>query len=583
MEIVVNGRFAVMNAGTGFEYCSENRYFSEADGYTLTIDFPMEAAENVRIFGHVNRMDVVKDPELMACEIRHGNFVKHGSLAVTEVTDTMVKAQFLEGVNPEEETLLIDTLYVNEMDLGSYPVSRSEDISPEDARKGTEKEVCYPWVPVGYDVVNNHAESATEWDEETVWLSWQPMLKVIVERIIECAGYRSEIGNLWETYWKDAVICNTLPSTWEMPAYASALPRWTVREWFDNLGLFVGGVFEFDETKKEVTFAFYRDVVEKMGIVEIKDVVDEFSSTLTRDEEDADYLPIKRYMYKDPGHVVWKYWSAPWIHKGGWVISEYDSLADYEAAVKPDANGHRHGGAQFIHLRDLDTTFCFRRVQLYSKGHVSDAVAEKYPYGSYYELMPVDILSPPDYDEDLDYEELGFNPVILDYALEGKMMFLPVTPTDDSSTVTDGMTFDYGDGIKLSDGVMLSDRLATSQTRIEHAVENHSDDDSNEYFSEVLIGIRDPEVRQYPLVDVDVYARTIRSTKKFMRLGVGGAGGVAIDPRVKHVFSFVAYSLPDVRSRFLIHGQLYVAQRITVTFDERGMQPIMKGEFFRVM
>ena len=587
-HIFINGFQALIKSGSVFEFCAENSNFSNSEGYSLAIEFPLrDCLENVRIFGHINRDDVAKGTSLMKAEIVSGRFRKSGALAVMDVSEKSVKGQFLEGLDPDHEELPIDKLFMNELDLGEYPQSDPKRISPSEARAGTGKEVCLPWVPIGYDVVNCHAISSTQWHEETTRLSWQPYLMPIVIKTAELAGYSPQLSNLESSKWKDAIICNTLPPNWEMPKYAHALPRWTVREFFEKLGLFLQGSFEFDETQKTVSFNFWKDSANLIQQVELKDIADEYTSTVSRDEEDADYLPIKRYRYKDQSLPVWKYLSAPWIHSGGWVISRFRDLEEYRNAVKPDASGHRGSVGQFIYLEDVDTHFVFRRVQIYSKGHVDDDVAVKYPYASYFELQPVDVFSPPDYDKEDNYEDLDFNPVMVDYALEGKMMFLPVTPTDDEQYMdNEDISLDFGNSVTLKNGVKLADRLTTSQTRIEHAVESHEDDDGqNEYFSEIYIGFMPthPELRPYPLTDVDVYAQEIQSTTKFMRLSEGGAGGIRIDPKVKYSFSFLADSIPDIKARFLIHGQLYVAQKITATFSEYGMSSLLKGEFFRII
>lgn len=60
MQIYVNNKLAALKKGTSFEYVSENRLFSGSDGYTLTITFLLKGCpENIAIFGHINRADVV--------------------------------------------------------------------------------------------------------------------------------------------------------------------------------------------------------------------------------------------------------------------------------------------------------------------------------------------------------------------------------------------------------------------------------------------------------------------------------------------------------------------------------------------
>ena len=53
MEIIVNGTLAVLKAGSSFQYVSENRAFTDAEGYSLSISFPIkDCPRNIQIFGH---------------------------------------------------------------------------------------------------------------------------------------------------------------------------------------------------------------------------------------------------------------------------------------------------------------------------------------------------------------------------------------------------------------------------------------------------------------------------------------------------------------------------------------------------
>ena len=73
MEIYVDNKLAVLKKGTSFDFVSENRYFSGADSYSLSITFPLAGCpENLAIFGHINRKDVVAQKLLFDCEIRNG-------------------------------------------------------------------------------------------------------------------------------------------------------------------------------------------------------------------------------------------------------------------------------------------------------------------------------------------------------------------------------------------------------------------------------------------------------------------------------------------------------------------------------
>lgn len=56
-----------------------------------------------------------------------------------------------------------------------------------------------------------------------------------------------------------------------------------------------------------------------------------------------------------------------------------------------------------------------------------------------------------------------------------------------------------------------------------------------------------------------------------------------INQQRKFTFSFLADSIPDVRSVFLIHGKKYLAEKITATFSaETGMSQLLKMVCYRM-
>ena len=67
MQLIIDGKDAVLKKGSSFDYVSENRSFSDADDYTLSITLPLaDCPENLDIFGHVDRMDIDKTFSLLS-------------------------------------------------------------------------------------------------------------------------------------------------------------------------------------------------------------------------------------------------------------------------------------------------------------------------------------------------------------------------------------------------------------------------------------------------------------------------------------------------------------------------------------
>lgn len=51
-----------------------------------------------------------------------------------------------------------------------------------------------------------------------------------------------------------------------------------------------------------------------------------------------------------------------------------------------------------------------------------------------------------------------------------------------------------------------------------------------------------------------------------------------ISSKKKYKFKFLADELPNVRSVFIIHGQRYLCEKLTVNFSEEGMSQLVSAE-----
>ncbi|MCM1164321.1 MAG: hypothetical protein NC339_08750, partial [Muribaculaceae bacterium] len=56
-----------------------------------------------------------------------------------------------------------------------------------------------------------------------------------------------------------------------------------------------------------------------------------------------------------------------------------------------------------------------------------------------------------------------------------------------------------------------------------------------------------------------------------------------IEPKQKTTFKFLADTIPDVRSLYIIRGKRYICEKLTATFTENGMSQLIKGIFYPVI
>lgn len=602
ITVIVEGQEACLEDKTTFDFVSESRLFSDSDGYTFNMTFPLRGCpQNVEIFGYLHRADIHKHTKLLECHIIAPKFYRTGALVITSADESEVTAQFIANATPDGTDSPLDTLYIDELDLGKYPETDPSKIKPSQALNGTSDSgtldaVCLPWRTEQYDVVNNRFVDLANWHGETRRLSWQPKLYYILRRVATQAGYTTDFRRIEVIpKWRKAIICNTLPGVWGITDFAAALPHWTVREFFEQMGLFMQGVFRIDEQAKTIGFDTYTHILSGAGVTVLDRVIDEYTSEIDREAEDGDFLPTKRVKYTDNSATIWKYWFCPWVFKSKspvWAPGRVETVEQLSGDMHyGDSDGHRHliggGSGNLVYCAEIDTWFSPRTVIVYSAGHTDDDTAQQYPYAKYIQWEPVNIFAPKDYNEDDNYTTLDVCPATVDYDLTGKIIWLPLSSGDDSSSGTlDTEYFDQTErpkGLRLPNGVWLSSEIVVSYDRPQHDIETHSEDNSSEFFSQIFIAFQNPDVdkRPWPLVDVDV-AGKIYSTERFCRLN--GQLSDYIDPKVKYTFQFIADSIPDAESLFYIHGQQYICRKITVSMSaSSGMGKVMTGEFYRVV
>ena len=96
MEIIINGKIAYLKKNTSFEYIAENPLFTGSDSYTLSITFPLKGCpQNIDIFGHLYRQDVLKNKVVFDCEIRDKQFYKASFVKIL-----CLRTQLIFGICP---------------------------------------------------------------------------------------------------------------------------------------------------------------------------------------------------------------------------------------------------------------------------------------------------------------------------------------------------------------------------------------------------------------------------------------------------------------------------------------------------
>lgn len=596
MEIRINGKRAMLKKGTSFEYVAENRLFSGSDGYTLSITFPLRhCRENLDIFGHINRMDVIAGKVIFDCEIRDRNFYKFGSITITEINDAEVKTQFLEGRSEQNFDKTFDKVYINELDLGSPPTTSKSAITPLNAWQPNHSNpecVALPWVNDYSGNIQNKAEhfvddalqnrSHYEWSVDTTGLSWQPYLIYITKKICEAVGYTPDFSK-WEDSeeYKYLLICNTLPFAWYMPGFANALPHWTVEEYFEKLELFLGGEFDFDHRGKRISFAFTQATLAEKQPVLLDNIIEEHSTEVKVEEENCEYAEQKNLFYKDCDHEMWKFYSCDWFIKG-WQnrVIRYKSLTELMNANKGYAtwkgqHGRNNNIDKMLYAEDCDAYFVIRAVS--RQIQIEVRAGHIYVYYLYKcRLQPVNLFGGRivNDDEEADSQEIEFVPAWIDDTEEkyGRVLFLSFSAYDEDNNTTSENDSDH----------------PFMQTHTVSSLAAGEKDKKAEYYDRIYVGFWDGSQNTMgklprPWVE-DIEIRDDWSNFSYLHFSLRINNGQQnrrriihnIEPKMKTTFKFLSDTIPDVRSVFHIRGKKYLCEKITATFTENGMSQLLK-------
>ena len=614
MEIRINGKIAMLKKGTSFEFVAENRLFSGSDGYTLSITFPLRhCRNNLDIFGHINRADVIAGKVIFDCEIRDRNFYKFGSITITEINDAEVKTQFLEGRSEQNFDMTFDDVFINELDLGSP--TETTDSTPEKAWDpfiNNMKCVALPWVNDYSGNIQNLADFHPEernpdgtlkshsyysWNADCRGRSWQPYLLYITKKICEAVGYSADFSK-WEEKeeYKYLLVCNTLPYAWDTAGFARALPHWTVAEFFEKLELFLGGEFTIDHRGKSVEFAFTDATLLATEPVQLDKVIDEHTVEVTVDDDKCEYQEAKNLVYKECDHEMWKFYSCDWFIKA-WQKGavRYATMRELLSANRWLAswNGSTSRGSnrdKLLYAEDVDAYFIVRSLSKTLVEKRDGWMPNRYQYKM--ELRPVNLFGGRivDDSEDADEVEIEFVPAWVDETEDkyGRCLFLSFSGYDENDSTSTSWSRDPYQRKEEIDNTLYQPHALQSLAAGER-------DKKAEYYDRIYVGWWDGAQTQngklpHPYVeDIEIaedwsnFINIHFSLRLNNRYQNNRRIVHSINPRQKTTFKFLADNIPNPRAVFFIKGKKYLCEKMTATFTENGMSQLIKGVFYPIV
>ncbi len=651
MILLIDNQPAVIKDGSSFEYHSDNRLFQDRDDYSLSIELPMGCPQNDAIFGNINRKDVDVNSIYFAAEIICDNFQKRGAVVITAITDEVVKVQFLEKRSYQNFYPDFDNRYIDELQLGTMPYWKPDNYaeasggmsnrlrpgyatgdettveykSPAQAW-GNSDIIALPWVNNTSGNIQNRADYANgqyKWhvaqdnDDDTELvkgLSCQIRLYKLVELICDALGYDFVADDWRNSDYYQLYSFNTAPFAWGLGTWQSTLPHWSLNEFFEQLERLMLCEFDIDHEAQCITFSWSNANVQAAGTVELNQIVDEFTATVTRDDE-SKYKGVRNIGYADAGHEMWNFYSCYWFfHKGARYAYSYDTLQELITALRNIASsigGRGSMSAQSLYYAaDVDTYFVLYGIKREKTGGTNPFYGDLYE--TVYRLLPLNIFGDRINDEENweDKEEIGVVPVWIDDTLtaeddsyKGETVFMDMGTTDNTST--SGESYTYG---RRPNATTVPFSTLLQSSLIENIKAGDNDGDNG--ISYLQVGFWFGNYQQFapylphPFIDkfdlkvtwqvtnqhvVHTWSRIDSGHEVSLRLnndsyGQGQllAAAIEIDSHRKYEFSFLSDTMPDVRSVFIIRGKKYLCAQIKTEINQNGMSQLKKGTFYRI-
>ena len=609
MEILINRKRAVLKSGTSFEYVAENRLFSGSDSYTLSITFPLRnCTQNIDIFGRINRADVAAQKVIFDCEIIDRSFIRFGSLTITEISQSEVKAQFLEGRSEANFDNSFDDVFINELDLGAPHTTEPSAVTPLASWTVGVHDLSFvalPWVNTASGNIQNcitYANNAYAWHEETTGLSWQPFLLYITKRICSAMGYSYDF-TAWEQKEEHRflLVCNCLPWAWNRPNFAYSMPHWTVAEFFAKLELFLDAEIDIDHRNRSISFAYLAEVINAVAPVCIDRVISEHSVEVAAEDPQCDYREAKNLVYADPGYEMWKYHSCDDFiraYRRGAVTFDRlsDVLANYSQFALWDGRlGRTDKISDLIYVKGIDAYFVVRAVEKILVQEFSDR-PNRYNYKCV--LQPVNLFGGRivDPSEDAEETELDIVPAAIDYtdSTYGRCLFLDFQGLEGVDEVSGSVEIWRNESI--AEHKERIDRMMM-QPRSVQEIEAGAAQQQSEFYDKIFIAWWDGSTNSqtkgklpFPFVEDFVidedwsgYFRPHTSLRINNATTNALRGVHRIDTQKKYTFKFISDTLPNPRAVFLINGKRFLCEKLTATFTESGLSHLLKGSFWPIL
>lgn len=332
-ELSLNGKAVALKEGVSLKLTIANPCFTDSDSFTYDIEIPVNDDRNSVIFDDINRLDSMKTrPDINARLTVDNVLLLDGKAIVTGVSESAVKVQLLGdrtayNFNSSETGAYIDKMWLGVVNgprvsldrknpgWTSGPRTRATGPEAEEmARSAADAGITYEdpegrWVAypvmntnnervsnnylfyqdkngiVKYGIQNVYDAGTHSSDMRIAYRTVQPKLWWVCELIAKESGLtleKADNGLYTDPLYRKIFIANTIPHC----TIARMLPHWTTGKFWQYVREAFGLVARITGTRLELIprKSFFESGTD---IVEVDSVLDEFSCE-TDDDEAAD-------------------------------------------------------------------------------------------------------------------------------------------------------------------------------------------------------------------------------------------------------------------------------------------------------
>lgn len=632
-ELLIDGKLAALKRGTSFEYIVENRLFTDADAFSLSIELPMKnCPQNRAIYGYITRRDVMKNIQPKQAVLRSGTWSKTGVVTIVEVTEAEVKVQFLEGQSAANNASPLNDIYINEVDL-PYPdeADATEEmclkLAQEDIDDGQEY-LALPWINEHSGIIQNRLSATAEaqtlvptsryFPYEVETLSYQIYLIPLVKKLLTEAGYSYDLA-IWESSnWKYLMVFNCLPAAWQLKNFNRPLPHWSISELLSQIAGLMCVSITIDDAAKRVKMESIFGIIGNERT--ISNILDEYRETVG--EEEVGFIGNRIGVYEDRGDERWRLLSCQekidndlfemiddtYTYSQLWSVIKKQLITPYVMDIFEEIKNKQYN----LIYKTTDTDeYYIRRQKLtrYSVYTMTDGTEYGYPtsmlgwieqvnqFGNPYKgksvslkILPVKIADvTPMVDISLYERDASMHVAALDCGEIDEVYDIIVPPSFRSiedvkrlQSMTEDVIYNEEKTVPEIFGLLY---VGFWRKDFAHCIHNNGNSDALESnYNEVPITDR---YGMPPSGLMSLWDQSVRNTQKKTSMTLSRKTverfNMRVDAKEKLTVKWIDREIPNVTDVFMIDNKRYLCERIKTTFTEDGMSQLLEGDFYPLL